>query len=190
MQNVPRIPRLQLSIILLVAALITICANLGHARVIPTDVSNAAPRTQRDTTQRSVADQSEDGPACLTSSPKGVWGQYSAHDLPRGSCSGTDSCILWTRDSCPGTASPGPAIKWKCACASGTWRCDEQERSKTVCPNSVKSRRGCVESVARRQHAVLACIGGGHQCDRARQSSVGINILNCPAHSPRVRNND
>src|SRR5438105_8834302 len=123
--------------VLLVLALTPISLGFGPARAIQPDISNTAPRTQRDPgqTERSAVDQPDDGAACPTSGSTGVWGHYSAHDLPRGHCSGMDSCILWTKDSCPGTDFPGPAIRWKCACASGIWRCDEQERSKAICPN-------------------------------------------------------
>ena len=134
MHNVSQIQSHRFSMILLTAAFTSVSADPGHAHAISADISNAAPRLQRHTGERSAADQSGGEPACLTSGSKGVWGQYSAHDLPRGSCSATNSCILWTKDSCLGTDSPGPTIKWECACASGVWRCDEQERSKTVCP--------------------------------------------------------
>src|SRR4029077_6434227 len=134
MQNVSRIQRLRCSVILLTAALTFLVVNLGQAGATPADISNIGPGAQRGIGERSAAAQSEDGPACLTSGPKGIWGQYTAHDLPRGHCSGADACILWTKDSCPRTDFPGPAIKWKCVCASGTWRCGEQERSKAICP--------------------------------------------------------
>src|SRR5262245_38245319 len=67
-------------------------------------------------------------PMCLTPGPKGPWGEYREKDLPSGSCSTPLNCALWTREACPGTEHPGPAIKWRCVCTSGMWRCDELER--------------------------------------------------------------
>jgi hypothetical protein len=74
-------------------------------------------------------------PTCAISGPKGPWDYYQTNDLPRGVCSAPASCSVWTRDSCPGTgpAYPGPAIRWTCVCDAATWRCDEQERTKTAC---------------------------------------------------------
>ena len=72
-------------------------------------------------------------PMCPISGPRGAWDHYQMRDLPRGYCSRNRACTLWTKDSCPGTDTPGPGIKWKCVCDSGTWRCGEQERTKTVC---------------------------------------------------------
>jgi len=70
---------------------------------------------------------------CLIAGPQGPWGHYQMRDLPRGNCSSAQTCMVWTKDSCPGTDAPGPGIKWQCVCDSGTWRCDEQARTKTVC---------------------------------------------------------
>jgi hypothetical protein len=83
--------------------------------------------------QASIVDQDAAAPLCPIAGPKGPWGDYQISDLPRGNCSDTKPCIVWTKDSCPGTDAPGPGIKWKCVCDSKTWRCDEQERTKTVC---------------------------------------------------------
>jgi hypothetical protein len=80
-----------------------------------------------------VASEDDSLPVCPTFGPQGPWGYYQSRDLPRGQCSGAPDCKLWARDSCPGTDSPGPAVKWKCVCNSGTWRCDELERTKAVC---------------------------------------------------------
>ena len=70
---------------------------------------------------------------CVISGPKGPWDHYQTSDLPRGQCSPRAACTVWTKDSCPGTVSPGPAIRWTCVCDGGAWRCDEQERTKTAC---------------------------------------------------------
>jgi hypothetical protein len=78
-------------------------------------------------------DKGDTAPLCLISAPKGPWDYYQMRDLPRGDCSGAQACTIWTKDSCPGTDFPGPAIQWKCVCDSGTWQCDEQERTKTAC---------------------------------------------------------
>lgn len=123
--------------ILLVVALTQITLGFGAARAFQPDTSNTAPKMQSDTgqTEKSAVNQLQDLAGCPTSGSTGVWGRYSAHDLPHGHCSGMSACSLWTKDSCPATDSPGPAIKWNCTCASGTWQCDEQERSKTICPN-------------------------------------------------------
>jgi hypothetical protein len=83
--------------------------------------------------QPSIVGQDAAVPLCPVAGPKGPWGDYQIGDLPRGNCSDIKTCIVWTKDSCPGTDAPGPGIKWKCVCDSKTWRCDEQERTKTVC---------------------------------------------------------
>jgi hypothetical protein len=70
---------------------------------------------------------------CPIAGPKGPWDYYRMRDLPHGDCSTAEACTLWTKESCPGTDYPGPAIKWRCVCTSGTWRCDEQERTKAAC---------------------------------------------------------
>jgi hypothetical protein len=80
-----------------------------------------------------VAQEESTVPICPISGPRGTWNDYEMHDLPRGQCSGAQACTLWTRDSCPGNDSPGPGIKWKCVCEAGMWRCEELERTKTVC---------------------------------------------------------
>jgi hypothetical protein len=69
---------------------------------------------------------------CSLPGPRGPWGYFQTRDLPKGSCTG-DPCTVWTRDSCPGTDHPGPAIRFVCACDGGTWRCEERERTKTAC---------------------------------------------------------
>jgi hypothetical protein len=78
-------------------------------------------------------DEKSAEPMCPISGPKGPWDYYQMGDLPRGDCSGAQDCTVWTKDSCPGADYPGPGIKWKCVCDSGTWRCDEQERTKSTC---------------------------------------------------------
>lgn len=80
-----------------------------------------------------IVDEGDVTPECPISGPKGPWERFQMRDLPHGSCSGTQVCSIWTKDSCPGTNYPGPAIKWKCVCDSGTWRCDEQERTQAAC---------------------------------------------------------
>ena len=70
---------------------------------------------------------------CRIPAPKGPWDYHLARDLPQGSCSEAQACTLWTKDSCPGEAYPGPAIRWMCVCTSGLWRCDEQERTRATC---------------------------------------------------------
>jgi hypothetical protein len=55
----------------------------GHAHAIPADISNAAPRSQRHTGERSAAVQSDGEPACLTSGSKGV-GASTVHTICRG----------------------------------------------------------------------------------------------------------
>jgi hypothetical protein len=80
-----------------------------------------------------IGHQDDATPLCLIQGPKGPWGEYREKDLPSGACSAPLTCALWTREACRGTEYPGPAIKWKCVCASGMWRCDELERTKTAC---------------------------------------------------------
>lgn len=70
--------------------------------------------------------------ACAITASKGEWNYFRARDLPRGQCVG-EPCAVWTRDSCPGTDMPGPAIRWECVCDAGAWNCREVERSKSVC---------------------------------------------------------
>jgi hypothetical protein len=72
---------------------------------------------------------------CAISDMKGPWGQYERSQLPRGACADSVACSVWTRDSCPGPEPkhPGPAIRWMCSCESGTWQCQERERTKTAC---------------------------------------------------------
>src|SRR5580658_6187148 len=77
-----------------------------------------------------LADQADR--ECSLPGPRDVWGYFQTRDLPKGRCTG-DPCTVWTRDSCPGTNQPGPAIRFACVCDGGTWRCDERERTKTVC---------------------------------------------------------
>lgn len=83
--------------------------------------------------QTPIVNRDDGIPVCPISGPMGPWDRYRMRDLPHGDCSGTPACTIWTKDSCPGTNYPGPAIKWKCVCVSGTWQCDEQERTKNVC---------------------------------------------------------
>ena len=82
-----------------------------------------------------ITNQHDVTSSCQISGPMGPWDHYQTRDLPHGVCSGAQPCTIWTKDSCPGTTYPGPAIKWKCVCDSGAWRCDEQERTKTTCIN-------------------------------------------------------
>jgi hypothetical protein len=70
---------------------------------------------------------------CPISAAKGPWDYYQVHDLPAGVCGEAPACTVMTKDSCPGTDSPGPTITWRCVCDSGSWRCDEEGRSRTVC---------------------------------------------------------
>jgi hypothetical protein len=83
--------------------------------------------------QTPIANRDDAIPVCPIDGPMGPWDRYQMRDLPHGDCSGTQVCSIWTKDSCPGTHYPGPAIKWQCVCDSGEWRCDEQERTKTAC---------------------------------------------------------
>src|SRR5262249_34615713 len=87
------IHKLRFTTILLLAIWASIRMDVGHARTIPADMSSGAPRSPTDIgqTERSAADQSGDGTECSTTGSKGVWGQYSAQDLPRGHCSATDA---------------------------------------------------------------------------------------------------
>jgi len=70
---------------------------------------------------------------CQVAGSKGPWDEYQMRDLPQGSCAGSNACAIRTKDSCPGTTSPGPSILWQCTCVSGLWQCYEQERTKTAC---------------------------------------------------------
>jgi hypothetical protein len=88
---------------------------------------------QRGKLRTPVATRDDAEPACPVSGPKGIWDYYQMRDLPRGYCSDTKACTLWTKDSCPGTDYPGPAIKWKCRCESAVWYCEELERTTTAC---------------------------------------------------------
>jgi hypothetical protein len=101
--------------------LAVVCATLATSQSVEAEYprnDNAAPAT-----------------VCDIPGPKGPWDHYLTTDLPRGVCSAPNSCMVWTRDSCPGAGPvyPGPAIRWTCVCDAGTWRCDEQERTKTAC---------------------------------------------------------
>jgi hypothetical protein len=96
---------------------------------------------QAGSTTRQIGHQDGVIPMCPTVVPKGAWGEYREKDLPSGPCSAPPACVLWTKELCPGTEYPGPAIKWKCVCTSGMWRCDELERSKTACIEPHHSRR-------------------------------------------------
>jgi hypothetical protein len=126
----------QLGVFFFIAVIGSVASVRSHeAAIQPVTKAERNTPKQADQTSTQVADQDDAAPVCPTSGPKGDWGEYREKDLPRGSCSGPVACVLWTKDTCPGTDSPGPAVKWKCVCASGVWRCDELERTKTACIN-------------------------------------------------------
>jgi hypothetical protein len=111
-----------------------------HMHPLALIAERGAPK-QAGSTSRQIEYQDDAIPMCPTVVPKGAWGEYREKDLPSGSCSAPPpACVLWTKEPCPGTEYPGPAIKWKCVCTSGMWRCDELERSKTACIEPRHSR--------------------------------------------------
>jgi hypothetical protein len=121
-------------LVLVAAASAVIACNHGaqtHQLALSGDRKTATLAGELPTGPTAADDAAE---ACQITGPKGPWGYYQRRDLPRGQCESVNPCTLWTKDSCPGTNYPGPAIRWTCACASGTWQCQEQERSKAACP--------------------------------------------------------
>ena len=70
---------------------------------------------------------------CPISGPIGPWDRFQMRDLPHGDCSGTQACSIQTEDL-PRNELPGSgnyvAMRMP---NSGTWRCDEQERTKAAC---------------------------------------------------------
>src|SRR2546430_12717137 len=50
--------------------------------------------------QTPIVDEEGAEPMCPISGPKGPWDYYQMGDLPRGDCSRTQACTVWTKDSC------------------------------------------------------------------------------------------
>jgi hypothetical protein len=112
--------------------------------------------------QHRGTDDVEPTTVCAIAGPKGPWDHYQTKDLPRGS-SASASCAVWTKDSCPGAGPiyPGPAIRWTCVCDTGTWRCDERERTKAACTRQTTLRGPAVRLVAIRENGPPHNFKGG-----------------------------